>query len=140
MQYLYCMFEGSGKLKSLDNSWYPDLAHAKTKALGYLHHRAIRLAQCRNDVFELLFRQNAGWVIFKRSAEGQEKCASRARLHVLVAPQGFEPRSSESESLVLPLNEGAIGCCRAEKAEPRVSAATSGPTAQVYEALGLRSI
>ena len=25
----------------------------------------------------------------------------------LVAPQGFEPRSSESESLVLPLNEGA---------------------------------
>jgi hypothetical protein len=26
---------------------------------------------------------------------------------VLVAPQGFEPRSSESESLVLPLNEGA---------------------------------
>ena len=26
----------------------------------------------------------------------------------LVAPQGFEPRSSESESLVLPLNEGAI--------------------------------
>jgi hypothetical protein len=35
----------------------------------------------------------------------------------LVAPQGFEPRSSESESLVLPLNEGAIntglvGSCR----------------------------
>jgi site-specific DNA recombinase len=30
--------------------------------------------------------------------------------HVLVAPQGFEPRSSESESLVLPLNEGAT-CC-----------------------------
>jgi hypothetical protein len=28
---------------------------------------------------------------------------------VLVAPQGFEPRSSESESLVLPLNEGATG-------------------------------
>jgi hypothetical protein len=28
---------------------------------------------------------------------------------VLVAPQGFEPRSSESESLVLPLNEGAPG-------------------------------
>jgi site-specific DNA recombinase len=27
----------------------------------------------------------------------------------LVAPQGFEPRSSESESLVLPLNEGATG-------------------------------
>ena len=27
----------------------------------------------------------------------------------LVAPQGFEPRSSESESLVLPLNEGAPG-------------------------------
>ncbi len=27
---------------------------------------------------------------------------------VLVAPQGFEPRSSESESLVLPLNERAI--------------------------------
>ena len=26
---------------------------------------------------------------------------------LLVAPQGFEPRSSESESLVLPLNEGA---------------------------------
>jgi hypothetical protein len=26
----------------------------------------------------------------------------------LVAPQGFEPRSSESESLVLPLNEGAM--------------------------------
>ncbi len=25
----------------------------------------------------------------------------------LVAPQGFEPRLSESESLVLPLNEGA---------------------------------
>jgi hypothetical protein len=30
-----------------------DLAHAKTAALGYLDHRAIRLAQCRNDVFEL---------------------------------------------------------------------------------------
>jgi hypothetical protein len=28
----------------------------------------------------------------------------------VVAPQGFEPRLSESESLVLPLNEGAI--CR----------------------------
>jgi hypothetical protein len=28
---------------------------------------------------------------------------------ILVAPQGFEPRSSESESLVLPLNEGAPG-------------------------------
>ena len=28
---------------------------------------------------------------------------------VLVAPQGFEPRLSESESLVLPLNEGATG-------------------------------
>ena len=27
----------------------------------------------------------------------------------LVAPQGFEPRLSESESLVLPLNEGATG-------------------------------
>ncbi len=26
---------------------------------------------------------------------------------LLVAPQGFEPRLSESESLVLPLNEGA---------------------------------
>lgn len=27
---------------------------------------------------------------------------------VLVAPQGFEPRLDESESSVLPLNEGAI--------------------------------
>ena len=28
--------------------------------------------------------------------------------HPLVAPQGFEPRLSESESLVLPLNERAV--------------------------------
>ena len=28
---------------------------------------------------------------------------------VLVAPQGFEPRLAESESAVLPLNEGATG-------------------------------
>jgi hypothetical protein len=40
-----------------------------------------------------------------------------ARYKVLVAPQGFEPRSSESESLVLPLNEGALqGWCRCEVA------------------------
>ncbi len=37
-----------------------------------------------------------------------KKNARRRRAQVLlVAPQGFEPRSSESESLVLPLNEGA---------------------------------
>jgi hypothetical protein len=38
-----------------------------------------------------------------------KKNAPRGRVYmVLVAPQGFEPRSSESESLVLPLNERAI--------------------------------
>ncbi len=37
-----------------------------------------------------------------------KKNAPRGRAYmILVAPQGFEPRSSESESLVLPLNEGA---------------------------------
>ena len=37
-----------------------------------------------------------------------KKNARRRRAYrLLVAPQGFEPRSSESESLVLPLNEGA---------------------------------
>jgi hypothetical protein len=35
------------------------------------------------------------------------------RSAVLVAPQGFEPRLIESESTVLPLNEGATrGACR----------------------------
>ncbi len=35
-------------------------------------------------------------------------CTFRTSRNVyLVAPQGFEPRLSESESLVLPLNEGA---------------------------------
>jgi hypothetical protein len=38
-----------------------------------------------------------------------KKNAPRGRVYMLlVAPQGFEPRSSESESLVLPLNERAI--------------------------------
>ncbi len=37
-----------------------DLAHAKTEALGDFNHRAIRLAQCRNDEFELLHGQNDG--------------------------------------------------------------------------------
>jgi hypothetical protein len=41
------------------------------------------------------------------------RCEGVQSLRVLVAPQGFEPRSSESESLVLPLNEGAMqGWCR----------------------------
>src|ERR1035437_119211 len=35
------------------------------------------------------------------------RCLSIRSHKNLVAPQGFEPRSSESESLVLPLNEGA---------------------------------
>lgn len=34
---------------------------------------------------------------------------------VLVAPQGFEPRLAESESAVLPLNEGATGNAGAAK-------------------------
>lgn len=43
--------------------------------------------------------------------EGAKKNAPRGRVYMLlVAPQGFEPRSSESESLVLPLNEGATQC------------------------------
>ena len=37
-----------------------DLAHAKTKALGDLNHRAIRLTQCRHEKFELLHSQNDG--------------------------------------------------------------------------------
>ncbi len=38
-----------------------------------------------------------------------KKNAPRGRVYmILVAPQGFEPRLSESESLVLPLNEGAM--------------------------------
>ena len=37
------------------------------------------------------------------------RSANPASVQKLVAPQGFEPRSSESESLVLPLNEGAPG-------------------------------
>src|SRR5882757_10473907 len=37
-----------------------DLAHAKTEALGDLNHRAIRLAQCRNNKFELLHSQDDG--------------------------------------------------------------------------------
>jgi hypothetical protein len=44
--------------------------------------------------------------------KGKEKRAPMARMIFLVAPQGFEPRSSESESLVLPLNEGATQCVR----------------------------
>src|ERR1700722_3131409 len=31
----------------------------------------------------------------------------KARVKIMVAPQGFEPRLNESESSVLPLNEGA---------------------------------
>ena len=43
----------------------------------------------------------------KKNARRRRAC------RLLVAPQGFEPRSSESESLVLPLNEGALqGWCR----------------------------
>jgi hypothetical protein len=37
----------------------------------------------------------------KKNARRRRAC------RLLVAPQGFEPRLSESESLVLPLNEGA---------------------------------
>ena len=37
-----------------------DLAHAKTEALGDLDHRAIRLAQCRNDMFELFHSERDG--------------------------------------------------------------------------------
>jgi hypothetical protein len=49
--------------------------------------------------------------------ERPKKNAPCGRVYMLlVAPQGFEPRSSESESLVLPLNERAkqvvIGSCR----------------------------
>ena len=48
--------------------------------------------------------------------KGKEKRATGRVYMVLVAPQGFEPRSSESESLVLPLNEGATS---GEEEEPR---------------------
>src|SRR5271163_2348909 len=39
-----------------------DLAHAKTEALGYLDHRAIRLTQCRNDEFEFAHSER-GWTL-----------------------------------------------------------------------------
>ena len=42
---------------------------------------------------------------------GAKKNAPQRRGYtVLVAPQGFEPRLAESESAVLPLNEGATIC------------------------------
>ena len=41
------------------------------------------------------------------ASKAMKNALRRARCKVLVAPQGFEPRSSESESLVLPLNERA---------------------------------
>src|SRR5271155_567295 len=36
-----------------------DLANAKTEALGDIHHRAIRLFQCRYDDFELLHSEGS---------------------------------------------------------------------------------
>jgi hypothetical protein len=45
----------------------------------------------------------------RSAAKGKERRAPGRAYRLLVAPQGFEPRSSESESLVLPLNEGATG-------------------------------
>jgi hypothetical protein len=58
----------------------------------------------------------------------------------MVAPQGFEPRSSESESLVLPLNERAIRCRRILRRDEMWEAlCASQPTLRVYEELPLKS-
>ncbi len=48
---------------------------------------------------------------------------------VLVAPQGFEPRLSESESLVLPLNERAAQVCYDGR---RLGGSHNQPPLQVY--------
>ncbi len=50
---------------------------------------------------------------FVVAPQGFEPLTVTAVQRFVVAPQGFEPRLSESESLVLPLNEGAVqGWCR----------------------------
>ncbi len=46
---------------------------------------------------------------FEKVRRRANENAPRGRVYmILVAPQGFEPRLIESESTVLPLNEGAI--------------------------------
>ena len=68
----------------------------------------LSVLHCSGMVVSFLF------ALIYKGAGGREDAAGkvnapRGRVYmILVAPQGFEPRSSESESLVLPLNEGAL--------------------------------
>ena len=74
-----------------------DLAHAKTEALGDLHHRAIRLAQCREDEFELFHSQNDG------------RCRRLLPPLIRTRAIGFtEARAIAEESIVLLKNDGGI--------------------------------
>ena len=73
--------------------------------------RTIILGECRGIII-ISHSFSYSYMSSRECEEVHQRAKKNAPLGrvymILVAPQGFEPRSSESESLVLPLNERAI--------------------------------